>query len=167
VYGLWYLDEGARWAGCGRVKAMRKEHRHARAGSVAVELALTSTLLLLILTALFDLGLAAYEWMQVESAAEAGAQWAEQNGWDQTQIANAVVAATGGSITATPAPSQVCGCSTNGSFSQISCSSKCSGNVQPGTYAQVSAQAQHYTVLVYPGLPNPITFTATAITRLK
>ncbi len=66
----------------GMQAAARRICRDPRGGSVAIELASTATLPLLMLTALFDLGLAAYEWMQVEAAAEAGAQWAQQNGWN-------------------------------------------------------------------------------------
>lgn len=70
-------------------------------------------------------------------------------------------------ITANPAPSEMCGCSTGGAFTQVSCSSTCSGNVTPGTYVQVSAQLQHHTILVYPAPPDPLTLTATAIVRIQ
>ena len=151
-----------------RAGAIRLASQDPRQGSAGIELALTATMLLLVLTALFDLGLTAYEWMQVQAAAEAGAQWAQQNGWNSAKISSAVLSGTGDSqITANPAPAEICGCSTGGTFSQISCSSKCSGNVTPGTYVQVSAQLQHQTILVYPALPNPLTLTATAIVRIQ
>src|SRR5579864_287773 len=82
-------------------------------GTAAIEAAIVLPVLLVLATGLFDLGFAAYEAMQVQSAADAGEQYAAANSWNATQISSAVTGATGGSgITATPAPSQFCACPT-------------------------------------------------------
>ncbi|OFX03777.1 MAG: hypothetical protein A3D94_00255 [Alphaproteobacteria bacterium RIFCSPHIGHO2_12_FULL_66_14] len=139
-----------------------------RRGSAAVEAALILPLLLLMVTGLYDLGFAAYESMQVQSAADAGAQYAARNDWNPAAISGAVTSATGGTgITATPAPSQFCACPTGGILSNISCSATCPNGDTPGLYALVSAQKQHSTVLPYPILPDPLTLTGQAITRLE
>lgn len=139
-----------------------------RQGSAAVEAALILPLLLLMVTGLYDLGLAAYGSMQVQSAADAGAQYAAHNDWDPAAISAAVTSATGGTgITAAPAPSQFCACPAGGTLSNISCSSTCPNGDTPGLYALVNAQKQHTTVLPYPILPNPLTLTGQAITRLE
>ena len=141
--------------------------RH-KSGSAAVEAAIILPLLLLLLTALFDLGFAGWEAMQVQSAADAGAQYATRNPWNVSQISAAVTSATGASgVSANPAPSQFCGCPTGGTLVAISCTSKCANGDTPSLYGQVNAQMTHFTVLHYPGLAQPLTLTGTAIARLQ
>jgi Flp pilus assembly protein TadG len=142
--------------------------RRRRSGSAAVEAAIVLPLLLVLATALFDLGFAAYEDMQVQSAADAGAQYAAASTWDAARISAAVTGATGGSgITATPAPSQFCACPTGGVLTNIPCANKCSNGNTPSVYALVSAQKSHTTVLPYPILPQPLTLSGQAITRIQ
>lgn len=139
-----------------------------QSGSAAVEAAIILPLLLALTTALFDLGFAAYEDMQIQSAADAGAQYAAANTWDAAKISAVVTGATGGSgITATPAPSQFCACPTGGTLTTISCTSKCANGNTPSIYALVSAQKAHTTVLPYPILPQPLTLSGQAITRIQ
>jgi len=137
-------------------------------GSAAVEAAIILPFLLMLATALFDLGFAAYEDMQVQSAADAGAQYAVANGWDIAKISGVVTGATGGTgITASPAPSQFCACPTGGMLTDISCALKCANGNTPSVYARVNAQKAHTTVLPYPILPQPLTLTGQAITRIQ
>lgn len=139
-----------------------------RSGSAAVEAAIVLPVLLLLLTGLFDLGFAGWESMQVQSAADAGAEYATRNPWNVAQISNAVTSATAGSgITANPAPSQFCACPTGGTLVNISCASKCPNGDTASLYALVSAQKTHFSVLHYPGLPQPMTLSGQAITRLQ
>ena len=71
----------------------------------AIEFALLSPLLVLLLIGLVEVGFASYEAMQAQNAAEAGALYAARHGWDSAGIQAAVVNATGSSdVTATPAP---------------------------------------------------------------
>ena len=137
-------------------------------GSAAVEAALILPILLALMTGLFDLGFAFYESMQVQSAADAGAQYAAQNTWDTAKIATVVSGATGGaSITATPAPSQFCACPTGGTLANISCASTCANGTTPSLYALVKAQKLHETILRWPSLPQPLTLTGQSITRIQ
>lgn len=138
------------------------------AGVVAVELALILPFLALVLTALFDLGLAAYEAMLVEAAAAAGARYAELYPWDPTAIATVVAAANGNTgISATPAPSEFCACPVTGSLAAVDCATNCSDGSRPALYGEVNAELQHFTVLHYPALPDPLVLTGKAIVRLK
>src|SRR5689334_3191617 len=99
---------------------------HARRGSAAVEAALILPALLVLATAMFDLGFAAYESMQIQSAADAGAQYAAANTWNVVNISAAVTGATGGSgISATPSPSQFCACPTGGTLANVACNGTC------------------------------------------
>ena len=137
-------------------------------GAVAVEFALIVPMLFLLFTALLDLGFAAYESMQVQAAAEAGAQYAMKHSWDAAAISAIVVAATSsGTISASPAPAQFCACPSAGGLTQIVCTRTCAGGVLPGQYAQVSAQLTHSTILPYPGLPHPLVLHGRATVRLQ
>ena len=137
-------------------------------GSAAVEAALILPILLILMTGLFDLGYAYYGNMQVQSAADAGAQYAAQNAWNSTKISTVVSGATGGTgITATPAPSQFCACPTGGTLANISCASKCANGTTPSLYALVKAQKLHETVMPWPVLPQPLTLTGQSITRIQ
>jgi uncharacterized membrane protein len=138
-----------------------------RAGLAAVEAALILPVLLLLATGLFDLGFAAYEAMQVQSAADAGAHYASKNTWDTTAITTAVTSATGGSgITANPAPAQFCACPAGGTLTTVSCASTCANGDPPSLYGRVSAQKLHSSALSFPGLPTPLTLKADAVVRL-
>lgn len=139
------------------------------AGSVAVEAGLILPLLILLLIPVLDLGLAAYDSLQVAAAAEAGAQYASTHSWDAAAIADAVAGATGSStITASPAPSQFCACvSQSNALQPAGCGTICADGSTPGTYARIDAQTTLTTVLHYPALPNPLTLSGEAIRRIK
>jgi len=148
--------------------ALRALWRSSPRGGAVIEFALIMPLLVLFLVGLSDLGLAAYDAMEVQAAAEAGAQYAALNGWNATSIAAAVTGATGASgIAATPAPSQLYGCPDGGTFTIVASTVTCPSGSPPGVYASVSAQLQYQTVLPYPGLPSPLTLTGQAYRRIK
>jgi len=137
-------------------------------GGAIIEFALIMPFLALLLVGLSDFGFGFYESMQVQAAAEAGAQYAVRHAWDATAVAAAVTGATGaGGISATPAPSKVCGCPGGGTLTQIGCASTCPSGDPPGVYASVSAQLQYRTVLPYPGLPATLTLTGQTFRRLN
>ncbi len=137
-------------------------------GAAAIEFALTMPIVALLFAGLFDLGYLAYETMEVQAAAEAGAQYAGQNTWNATAIAAAVTGATGMiGITASPAPAQFCACPTGAALTPATCGTTCSGGGTTSTYGQISTQKQHWTVLPYPTVPRPFIITGRAIRRLK
>jgi Flp pilus assembly protein TadG len=150
-------------------------------GTAAIELALFLPFLLLLLTGIVELGVSAYEAMQVSNAAEAGALFAAATyaptNAPAFSAASTASATTSGAallpgsntLTATPAPTQFCGCpSAAGSVSNLGappCSATaCAGSTPAGTYVQVNASLNH--MAIFPttwGLPA--TFTATTIIR--
>lgn len=149
-------------------KRAGRVQRQCREATVSIEFALLLPLLILLLLGLIDLGSIGYESMQVQTAAEAGAQYAVRYGWNVAAIANAVTGATNtDGVTATPAPNQFCACPTTGLLTPVACASVCPDGKPPSTYAAVSAQLQFTTVLSYPGLANPVTLSATARRRLQ
>jgi hypothetical protein len=106
--------------------------------------------------------------MQVQNAAQMGAQYAAVRGFDAAAISNVVTNATSyAGIAASPAPNQFCGCPSNTGVAVISCSSTCSGGASPGTYVSVSAQASYTPILPYPGVPATFTLTAQPTVRIQ
>ena len=133
----------------------------------AVEFAILVPVLTLMVIAISDIGFAVYRKIQVEDAAQAGAQWAVRNGFDSNGISNAVTSATNSPITASPAPQQFCGCATGSSVSLATCGAPCPGGAIAGTYAAVSAQLVYHTTLNYAVIPTTSILAARSTVRLK
>jgi Flp pilus assembly protein TadG len=150
--------------------------RGSERGTAAIEFALFLPFLLLLLSGIVELGFSAYEAMQVSNAVEAGALYAAANAAKAFSAANTATATISGAtlpstmntLTATPAPTQFCGCpNAAGSISNLGappCSTTACSGVAAGTYVQVNASLNH--MAIFPtswGLPT--TFTATAVIR--
>ena len=133
----------------------------------AVEFAILVPVLTLMVIAISDIGFAVYREIQVEDAAQAGAQWAVRNGFDSNGISNAVTAATNSPISASPAPQKFCGCATGSSVSLATCGAACPGGARAATYATVSAQLVYNTTLNYEVVPTTSILAAQAIVRLQ
>lgn len=151
-----------------RLAAWIRQWRKTQGGVAAIEFAILSPLLVLLLIGLVEIGFASYEAMQAQSAAEAGALYAAKHGWDLTGIEGAVVNATGASgITADPAPQTFCGCPQTGGIIATSCNSTCPGGSPPGQYVEIHASLAHQTILPYPGLPTPLVLKGKSTLRLN
>src|SRR5262249_13556951 len=104
-------------------------------GSVAVEFAIVAATIILMAIAVADLGMGFYRGMQVRNAAQAGAAYAMAKGFSANSISSAIVNATSFSgISASPAPTQFCGCASASGITTASCGSSCGGGVTAGTY---------------------------------
>jgi Flp pilus assembly protein TadG len=137
-------------------------------GVAALEFAFIAPVLLLLLAGLVEIGYRMFESMQVQNSAEAGALYVSLHGWNSAAISAAVVNATGTSgMTATPAPTQFCGCPAAGAITPTSCGSTCSGGAAAGAYVKVNASLVHQAILPYSGLTLPTTLTGSAIVRLN
>jgi len=139
-------------------------------GSVAIESALVVPVLLMLVAITVELGLGMYESMQVSNAVSAGTLYATKNGYDVPGITTAVTGATGTpGITATPAPTQVCGCPGTSGIAVVACGSPtlCPDGSPAGQYVRINASITHQKVLPGLGLPVPTTLTARSIVRLQ
>lgn len=137
-------------------------------GVAAVEFGLMIPLFCLMAVSVTDIGLAVYRKMQVENAAQAGAQYAIARGFDTSGISNAVTSATNSkAITASPSPVQFCGCPTSTGISTVSCGTVCTGGAQAGTYATVTAQGTYYTLVNYQFLADSYSYNAQSTARLQ
>lgn len=153
------------------MRAWRKIGRRAasaRRGTAAIEFALAIPILLVLAAGTAEIGFAVYEAMQVYDSVEAGVLYAAKNGFDATGISAAVVNATGMSgITATPAPTQFCGCPSAGGVVTATCGATCASGGVAGTYVRISAAYTHETILNYPSFGLPTTLTAQSVVRLN
>ncbi len=143
----------------------------AKGGTAAVEFALAVPVLLGLLVPVVDLGIAFSQQIQVQQAAQAGAQYAAGHPWNtnsSTKIADAVTAAsTQPGIAATPAPSQMCGCPTSGAVAAASCGSTCANGNIAGYYVTVNAQLPYAPQLPYSLLGQSVTLTAQSTVRIR
>jgi Flp pilus assembly protein TadG len=137
-------------------------------GVAAIELAIIAPILLVLLICTIDFGIGIYRNMQVQNAAQAGAEYAIAHGFQASSISSAVANATSFSgISADPAPIQFCGCATSTGITNAACGSNCSGGLPAATYVTVSARATHNTLFEYPIIPNSYTFTAQPTVRIQ
>ena len=151
-----------------QAKYLLRGHGRAVAGVAAVEFALAATVLMLALTPVVDLGMAYYQQLQVQGAVQAGAQYAAAKGWDSTGIQNAVTSAsTNMTISASPAPSESCGCPSGTAVAAATCSSSCSNGQTAGTYVTINAQASYTPILPYSFFGSSATLSASSIVRVK
>jgi Flp pilus assembly protein TadG len=136
-------------------------------GVAATEFAFIAPVLMVMLLCTIDLGTGIYRKMQVQNAAQAGAEYAIVHGFSSS-ISNAVTSATSfSSIAATPAPSEFCGCPSSTTVTSASCSSTCSDGTMAGTYVTVSAQGTYSTIFSYPTLPSSFQFSAQSTVRIQ
>lgn len=139
----------------------------ARNGTGTIEFAFVVGALATLALGAADFGIGYWDYMQVQNAAHAGARYAMVNGFSSTGIANAVTGATGLSgVSASPAPSQACGCpNASSGITSATCGSSCSGGGTAQNYITVNAQVTYTTLVGWPGLSNPVTLTATAVVQ--
>ena len=137
-------------------------------GTAAIEFAIVGPMLVVMMVCTVDLGAGMFRKMQVQNAAQAGAMYAALHGFTASSISNAVTSASGFSgVSASPAPSQFCGCASNSGVTSITCTSTCSGGSTPGTYVTVSAQGVYTTILPYPMVPESFTLTSQSTVRIQ
>ncbi|MDN4985206.1 MULTISPECIES: TadE/TadG family type IV pilus assembly protein [unclassified Bradyrhizobium] len=141
---------------------------HDERGVAAIEFGIMIPILSLMVVSVTDIGLAVFRKMQVEDAAQAGAQYAIIHGFDASGISSAVTSATNSTaVTASPGPVKFYGCPTGTGVSVVSAGTVCTGGAQAGTYATVSAQATYYTLINYQIIAVAYTYNAQSTTRLQ
>jgi Flp pilus assembly protein TadG len=141
----------------------------AEAGNAAIEFALAAPILIGLLVPVADLGMAFSQQIQVQQAAQAGAQYALLHGYDGSAIGNAVTAATTlASVSAAPAPTQKFACPTGTAIGPaVSSGTSCQDGETAGSYVIVNAQSNYSSVMPYSVLGSSVTLTAQATIRVQ
>jgi Flp pilus assembly protein TadG len=149
------------------VTLLRKFFR-ASSGVAAIEFAFVSILLVTLLLVVTDFGLAANRKMQIQSAAQAGAQYAMARGYKPGSIVSAVKNSTSyAGIDANPAPVQFCGCPLGTSVEVAACGAPCADGSNAGTYVTVSATGSYQPILPNYFMPDNLTFNSASTARIK
>jgi len=167
------------------MKAIRRLRELAgdRSGAAAVELALVAPILVGILVPMTDLGMGAYAKMQVQNAANAGAQYALEHGFNTTSITTIVQSATslGANVSLSPTPAEACYCITSNAMSiqpgdasapaPPCATGACADGSTPGTFVSVDTSYSFSPLIAFsvPGLhiPSTYTLTGTAVVRIQ
>ena len=98
-------------------------------------------------------------WINRVVRAQAGAQYVIKNGYVASSVSTAVTSATAFlGITASPAPSQSCGCPTTSGITAATCGNSCADGTLAATYVTVYAQGTYTPMFSYPGLPSGFTY---------
>jgi Flp pilus assembly protein TadG len=136
------------------------------AGATAVEFAMIAPVMILMFICMADLGIGVYTDMQVNNAAQYGAEYALVKGFDSSAISSAVRSSTSLS-SANVSPTQFCGCPSSSGVVSSSCNSTCSDGTKAGSFAQVAVSDTYTTMISYPGLPSSFNLTAQSTVRLQ
>lgn len=149
--------------------ALCREFARGESGLSGIEFAIIAPVLILMFIATVDLGMGFYSKMEVEAAAQAGAEYASINGWNSDKISTAVTSATTvHGLQASPSPSEFCGCPSSSGVTSATCGSTCSAGDKAGTYVTVNAQATYSTILSYPSIVNSsYTFNSSSTVRIQ
>jgi len=136
-----------------------------RRGAAAVEFALVAPVLLLMLGGLVDGAQFIVQSMQVNAAAQAGADFALRNGWNAAGISGAVTGAAPIAVVALPAPTEVQRCVVNGVLAAPP-GGACADGGPVGNFVVVGAQRQFTPLLPLPGLAQVKPINAQAMVRI-
>jgi Flp pilus assembly protein TadG len=136
-------------------------------GQSAAELALVVPMLIVLMLAVADMARVFYLWIEVNSAARAGAQYGSQSVATAANSAGMEAAAktdaanvSGLSVTASQ-----CTCGSSPTVS--ACTSSYCTDSPSANYVTVNTQASFHTVVTYPGIPSSITVTGSAIMQVQ
>lgn len=137
-------------------------------GVSAVEFALLAPVLIAIPVPIADLGMGLYAQMELQNAAQAGAEYALLNSGKgplvSSQVQSAAVAAST-YLTVTASTSLSCGCPNGTTVVVGPCGVACSSGKQPGTYITVTAQATYTPLVKYPVLGSSVALSAQSMVR--
>jgi Flp pilus assembly protein TadG len=148
------------------------------AGASAVEFAFVAPLAIYLFMGAVDYGLGFYRKMEVNQAAQVGAEYAVAQGFlpdapstdprSPAAISNAVVNATlFQGVAASPAPNSYCGCASASGVVTATCGTNCDDGTVAGVYLTVSASGKYSTLLPYPFIPNSFSLNGAATVRIQ
>jgi Flp pilus assembly protein TadG len=123
-------------------------------GSAAMEVGVIFPFFFALVVGTAQYGLAIYQIMEVQYAAQVGADFALTNGFDAAAIQTAVTSATAFTAVTAPTPTQACGCASVTGIATATCGTPCADGTSAGTYVTVTASAAYSPVVS--GIPSPL-----------
>lgn len=153
---------GNLWSSLG---GLRSRLQADESGLAAVELALVLPFLLLMLAGLIDASRLISENMQVQSAAQAGADHALRHGWSEPDVRQAIVGAASIGVAADPAPRLMKAC-VSGTEIVETAAAICPTGEPPGDYVVASARAAFEPLFPWPGILLPQTLSTSIVARI-
>jgi Flp pilus assembly protein TadG len=145
-----------------RGRNLRRDQR----GVTAIEFAVIAPVMIGMFVSISDFGLGLYTQVQLANAAQSGAAYAMQKGYNSDTMKTVAQAST--RLTGvTVATSQFCGCPSATGVTVTSCTASCGDGLTAGTFAQVIASKTYSTLLSYPGIPSTINMSETATARTQ
>jgi len=136
-------------------------------GAVAIEFALISSVLILLMVMAADLGLAMRHRSQMEGAARSGLQQALDSGASLADVQDMVLSATDLPSSTAPTATAVNQCYCAGSPSEIDCGSGTCGAAEKQEFVQVTLSQEHRWLLGFPGLSDPLVLTVVRSLRVE
>jgi Flp pilus assembly protein TadG len=137
-------------------------------GLAAIEFGMIAPVLALAIIGTVDLGMGIYRKMQVQNAAQAGAEYAVTHGFVASAVTSAITNATAlPTIQVSPEPVKFCGCPSAAGVIAAACGSTCPGGAQAGTYITASARTTYVTLLPYPLFPTSFDLAAQSTVRIQ
>lgn len=149
------------------IETMARRRRGRQSGNALIEFSLCGTVLFLLAFGVADFGRLPSLATLASGAAEAGVQYgalSPAHYGDLTGMQNAALSATGNYTGATAVASQFCACSVGGSH--VDCPATCTTG-SPETYVQVVVTVPYKSMLKYPGIPDPVSISQIACTRVQ
>jgi Flp pilus assembly protein TadG len=149
------------------------------AGNALIEFAIIAPLLVVMCVYVADFGFYIFRQTELQHAAQTGAQYAIEHGYNSTSISSAVTNdANDSSFTITTTPSEFCGCPSSTGVTQISAGacpegSTCSGGAVAGSYVTVSTTATYNTIAPVSGkiftitVPSSYSLKGSATVRIQ
>jgi Flp pilus assembly protein TadG len=135
-------------------------------GVTAIEFAVIAPIMIGLFISIADLGLGLYTQVQLANAAQSGAAYAMQKGYNSDTMKTVAQASTR-LTSVTVATSQFCGCPSATGVTVTACTASCGDGLTAGTFAQVIASKTYSTLLSYPGIPSTINMSETATARTQ
>lgn len=134
-------------------------------GQSAVELALVTPILVVLLLVAADFGRVFYTSIAVNNAARAGAQYGSESIVTAADSAGITAAARTDGWSSLSVTATQCTCET--STIVTACATSYCTNNPSATYVTVTVTAPFTTLVAYPGLPSSITLTGQAIMQVQ
>jgi Flp pilus assembly protein TadG len=138
----------------------------------AIEFAFLSPIMIMLALLTIDLGLGGYSQMQVQNAAQAGAEFALYNYSYTTYTNQNIIAAVNSAtsnpgISASPSPVQFYGCPSDDGLVVVSSGTTCSNGQAAGAYVSVYASTTYKPLVSYVGVSNSYVLNGQATVRVQ